>query len=70
MEYLLELLFSNSANYMLTLPLKLVRRYLLSLTCLEPYEELTQGLHVLEYLLATHLIERNGCPLTSEVTFP
>jgi hypothetical protein len=42
---------------MLTLPLKLVRRYLLSLTCLEPYEELTQGLHVLEYLLATHLIE-------------
>ena len=69
MGYLLGLLFSNSANYMLTLPLKLVRRYLLSLTCLEPYEELPQGLHGLEYLLAAHLIEQKGCPLTSEVTF-
>jgi hypothetical protein len=45
-----------SANYMVTLPFKLVRRYLLSLTCLETYEELSQGLHGLEYLLVAHLI--------------
>jgi hypothetical protein len=46
----------NSANYILTLPLKLVRSYLLSLTCLKTYEELPLGLHGLKYLLIAHLI--------------
>jgi hypothetical protein len=43
---------------MLTLPLKLVQIYLLSLTCPETYEELPQGLHGLEYYEARFSLDQ------------